>query len=479
MLDLVFKHQQPRIDLYVRRLREAYKATSKPLKNTDKDKSTLFKEALENARPITTYKWIDDHGLGYDISFSGSVDHGVSTISIDQLEMQNLDPVAEQLFRDIQQLCTNSSSAQEDDVLTKHISSRMFDDWKDVKRQSKLKSWIHQFVGKRHKQARTALLYLRRVYCSVVTFIEVAQRLPIIKTVECVAVPFHLTRSDERLHLTADPLTLASELGVEIVNDFWKEYLGHPNNRIGLQKRLSEHRSQHAEIQVLNYHDEYLTKISDAYLTHPYIGCSKLCCLLCYLFIGFHKGFATRGTHLTVMNTWALPKQVPSASSQTRLETVARSLFECITEILDNLFCLPQCPPKIDAMVQSSLALPTTKTTAEEELTSMEENVMHKMPVSMMLGGEIMIVSIPKKPGYVTVYGGDFPKLKVMLSSEAERYKDDKLRSLSGLEILSDQDMFPTPHMDRKTCRRCRQPAFHRCCRCRVRYCGNICQVKD
>ena len=277
----------------------------------------------------------------------------------------------------------------------------------------------------------------------MVTFVEAARSLPIFKTVECVAVPFNPSTKSKTRRVTATPLAVASKLGIAIKHKYWTARLQHPGILDNFQSLLDEQRFQHAETQILYSCEELLRTSDDADQIHPYIGCSKLCCLLCLFFINRYNGFGIRGTHLTVMNKWTLPMHALDGGLRPKFEGTARSLLESIKSILERTFAEPPSPQRTDAIAQSSLAIPTAQTIAEEELAVMERSITQMLPMSLVLGNSIFLTPNHGKRGYSTVWGGGLPKPQDMLLSEAERLKSNILRSTSGLEKINEFEVRP------------------------------------
>ena len=91
--------------------------------------------------------------------------------------------------------------------------------------------------------------------------------------------------------------------GIEELED-WTSYLNQQSTRFArmVKERRRKHHF-HAEIHVLLGRDVLLSQ-DERKQTHPYIGCSRRCCWLCYAFVLLHGGFETRGTHGTIMHRW-------------------------------------------------------------------------------------------------------------------------------------------------------------------------------
>lgn len=105
----------------------------------------------------------------------------------------------------------------------------------------------------------------------------------------------------------------------------------------------------------------------------PYIGCSKLCCLLCWLLLRVHGGYHVRGTHETIMHRWEMPPILLSDAHSSEYQPILQD-FLCLKKIilqqlLDQSFPLKH--PKL--LAQSSAALSTIETVLEREKAQMEK----------------------------------------------------------------------------------------------------------
>ncbi|KIN97409.1 hypothetical protein M404DRAFT_893390 [Pisolithus tinctorius Marx 270] len=109
----------------------------------------------------------------------------------------------------------------------------------------------------------------------------------------------------KRLELPLNPATVQKFVGDTTIATVRQDFLKLQH------KAFSQTLATHAEIQLVFYiaqrmHPEILTKEF-----HPYIGCSKLCCFLCFTFLRFFGQygpfFKVRGCHGRVYPLWSLP----------------------------------------------------------------------------------------------------------------------------------------------------------------------------
>lgn len=93
--------------------------------------------------------------------------------------------------------------------------------------------------------------------------------------------------------------------------------------------------SVHAEIQLVFHIAKTIGSLVTMKEIYPYIGCSKLCCFLCYVFIlSFGQGgslFRIRGCHGKVYPSWSLP------NADRLQENMATELYSALRKTLDIL----------------------------------------------------------------------------------------------------------------------------------------------
>jgi hypothetical protein len=133
----------------------------------------------------------------------------------------------------------------------------------------------------------------------------------------------------------------------------------------------------HAEIQMLLYQNSGAMSPDEqgsASSVHPYIGYSKRCCLLCWLFIRIHSAFHVRGTHETIVHRWEIPIASLTKPATIKFQSTSVDLFSIIKIILQNMFdqSFPLKHPEL--LAQSSAALSTTQSTLDREKAEMERS---------------------------------------------------------------------------------------------------------
>ena len=203
------------------------------------------------------------------------------------------------------------------------------------------------------KRALRALQFLCRFYSAVSTFIEAASRISAFRTISFVPVRCFEQRMkrDEGTSNQAISEALVS-LGVSKNRDLiaarFKQVIEDPATRKDLEhthqgkggvvKTVDEifHKSRsklchvHAEIQLVDIHENHLNESNVKWRVHPYIGCSKLCCYLCHTFLRHHGFFSIEALigRLKV-NGWCQPcsnlSRPPRPSSAQFIVLMARS----------------------------------------------------------------------------------------------------------------------------------------------------------
>lgn len=275
----------------------------------------------------------------------------------------------------------NDAAAQFTDSqesLLKELMAATLGLWKSVRHQSAIKTRLrNQFQNarqwlKRQNAVITALKFLSRVYLGVVTFIEAAEKMSMFQSIECVPVTVPPVQS-EHGPSPETPLEAIEGLGIRVTGDGWIDYLQRQATKGNFHRLREQKRHMHAELQVLYNHDVFYTPTNGVFYVHPYIGCSKRCCLLCYCFILAHGGFKLRGTHETIMHRWELPTVSSAADSYAKFRSAIEHLFHIVIAILRNLLQKSYPPTHIELLAQSSAALSTAQTVLDQELSQMEK----------------------------------------------------------------------------------------------------------
>jgi hypothetical protein len=137
-------------------------------------------------------------------------------------------------------------------------------------------------------------------------------------------------------------------------------------------------RNFHAELQSLFYYDNILTPEEQG-RTHPYIGCSRNNCALCYLSLCSHGKFSSRGMHGSILHRWDIPESTLASSSfcagdRRLLQSVLVCFMEILKSILRQLLGSSYPVDHRELRAQSSKALSSAKLLAEEQAREMESS---------------------------------------------------------------------------------------------------------
>lgn len=169
-------------------------------------------------------------------------------------------------------------------------------------------------------------------------------------------------------------IQIAATLGLELRGAGWIKHLQKNKTEENFNGLRAQKCHVHAEIQLLSHQKTSVSSQDEIGKVHPYIGCSKRCCLLCWLFIRTDASFQVRGSHETVMHRWEIPTRLLLDPSTTQLHLISNDFFYFIKTILQNLFnqSFPLKPPEL--LAQSSAALSTTQTVLDREKAQMEKS---------------------------------------------------------------------------------------------------------
>lgn len=381
MFDLVFKHQRPRIMSYIEWLKRAFQPENPTAYRLSKRQATLSESRVKPLPLLKSRIWIDDNGFEFEIPTnpSAQVDE-VSEAVLTGESFKDVDVSVSDLFDKIHSLCSAELFRKTQEVLLKQLIHSAFDLWKGARTQSAIIAYLHRHFGenrKRKREAEKALLFLCKIYYGVHNFIEAAERLRIFKSVECAPVRYQASgpENDANPRQTL-PLEVAKSLGVIVYRPDWIDYLNREGSRFTtLLREKCYKRHFHAEVQTLHHHD-FLLSPDERKHTHPYIGCSRRCCLLCYFFILAHGGFGVRGTHETIMHRWEIPKHFPvgNADPITKFRSATKRLLNIVKNILQELFTKTYPVTQPELLAQSSGALSSAQIVLEKESAQLEKS---------------------------------------------------------------------------------------------------------
>lgn len=380
MFDLVFKHQRSRIMSYLEWLKHAFQPEKSTAHRPSKQQATLMETRVESQPLLKTRIWTDDNGYEFEIPINplAQVDEISEAVQTGE-SLKDIDIVVSDLFEKIHKLCAEVCPETQETLL-KQLMYSMFDLWKGGRTQSAIKSYLHQHFGenrKRKREAERALLLLCKIYCGVRDFIDAAERLRIFKSIQYVPIRYQASSLDsDTSPRQTTPLEVAKCLGVTVQRPDWIGYLNREGTRFAtLLKEKRYKRHFHAEIQALHHHGFSLSPDERKH-THPYIGCSRRCCLLCYFFILVHGGFGVRGTHETIIHRWEIPKHflVGHAGPVTDFQCATERLLDIVKRILQGLFKMSYPANHRELLAQSSDALSSAQIIPEKESTPLEKS---------------------------------------------------------------------------------------------------------
>lgn len=380
MLDLVYDHQQHRIKTYHGWLRGAFRIIQPPPARRSMTRPSLTISGLKSQPVLVRRKWTDHEGFQYQLPVTSLPRYGKTEASESVLTGQSLasaDFSVEKVFEDILQL---SKSEVPEKLHVKRVMGSMFHLWREARTRSAISGYLHRYfkeASSQRKDALKSLLCLCRIYHCVENFVEAAEMSSAFQSIECEAVACQRSNAEAPGPEFSTPLQVADRLGIPVHHDTWSCYLVREAPRFA--KLIREKRSKqylHAEIQALNYHDLHIST-DEKKLIHPYVGCSRRCCLLCYSLIDLRGDFRVRGTHETVIHRWNIPKNhaaVGADAALTKARVATVRLLQRVVRILCELLKAPHPVTSGQLLAQSSVALSSAQITVEKGLAPLERS---------------------------------------------------------------------------------------------------------
>lgn len=384
-MNTILKYQSPRVSYYLSKLKKELETENSTTGSTPDKRQILSEKWLRKLPGPEPRKWIDDNDN--EFQFSGaSLDEAenVSKAALSAQSLKNISDEVEGLFKLVDQI--SSVDENEDDgqiqirECLKQLLPSLFSAWRSPRFQASIKARLHirfqnsQNLKKRRNAAFTALKFLCQIYYSVDTFVQAAESMTFFKSMACIptrlqpAIPTKTTSDPQET-----PLQIAKSLGLHVHRAGWLKHLGNQEMKNKFRKFRRDKCGVHAEIQLLSH----IAQVSDSEhengFVHPYIGCSKLCCLLCWLFIGLHGTYQVRGTHKTVMNRWEIPAVLLIKACNTEFQPILQNYLGVLRDVLQDILKQP-FPLKLpELLAQSSAALSTTQTVLDREKAQMEK----------------------------------------------------------------------------------------------------------
>ncbi|KAF2472426.1 uncharacterized protein BDR25DRAFT_366441 [Lindgomyces ingoldianus] len=484
LLDLILTHQRPRVEFYIHRLQLAYRKSSATTGKLLDSETTLSKAWVEKQPILRLREWEDDNGLRYKIPTTlPQKNYAGSDVAQSGLTFQENALALAALSTDIEELCNRPPAGNVESSLLKRLLISTFNVWMGVKTRSAFRACLIQlFLNEQaRKTAEKALLFLCRIYYGTTIFINTAEQISAFKSIICVLVPSQSFNRCPIPQLQSEALVSAERLGIIARHKRIRDRLGSSQLKNAFRVSRREKRYIHCEVQLLHYYDESFKSSNQKYQTHPYIGCSRLCCYLCYCFTLVYGGFDVRGTHETIMNRWEIPLHSPTGRYSSTVDLATQRLLQILkAELQSNLYST--APPRnYELRAQSSIGLSTAKTMLEEEIVEMERSelaIRSSMMMPMISSDAISVFPLPERPGFAVVFGGEIRGCtKPMRLGEAETLLINHLRHKYGFEPLN--ELPPRKSRDMAICKRCGSISNLRCRSCRMSYCSQTCQKKD
>lgn len=380
MFNLVAKHQWPRIRSYLESLRQACRkqTNSGPVKLLKS--GTLTTERVAAIPALRIRKWNDNNEFEFAIPLNRSLSADEEThVKSDTTctgetlcEVQIRVPV---IFQKIHYLCQPRLELETEATLLKEIISHIFDLWREPRARFMLKAAMRGHFSR--QKDRDILLFLGRVSYATWVFIAIAKGDSSFQSIKIVPVPHRGNQGQHKQQQTRHAVRdensnipdAMKALGIAC-HPSWKLHLAHKDDEFTtLREEKSNRYHHHAETQLLS-NFQYSMSSGDRSQSHRYIGCSRRCCLLCYLFVHAHGRFAVRGTHGTLLHRWNVPMPSPtcSGSSFKELRLAQDRLLMALQDRLRKICHGPPTKTKSEELrAQSSHALSSTGAIWERE----------------------------------------------------------------------------------------------------------------
>lgn len=385
MLDMILRFQRPRIAYYVSKLRNALRFEESTAFRTQDERPRLSDQYLQGLPVLHTRDWIDDNENKFQFSVASLGEaENISRVALSAQSLKEVKDEIDCIFTLVDEVCSldESKDYASSQAVLKQLLPSLFSVRRSPRFQASIKARLHarlqhsKNTKRKQHEAVTALKFLCRVYYSVDVFIRTAQSMSIFKSVECVPVPLQpatpikAISTHVRAHET--PLGIAKSLGLYVRGIGWLRHLENQGTRNNFRKLRGDQCYVHAEIQLLSHQTQFSKAPLEGGRVHPYIGCSKLCCLLCWLLLRVHGAYHVRGTHETIMHRWEIPT-VLLIEAYSEYLPIVQDFLDVIRMLLQNLLDQPFPLKHPGLLAQSSAALSTTVTVLDRERAQMEK----------------------------------------------------------------------------------------------------------
>lgn len=360
MLDLILQYQRPRTTYHVCRLERALmvrdsKAETQVAPN---HLPRLSDEWLQRLPTSCSREWIDDLGNVYQFS-NTSLGEGdiASRAALSAHSLKDTSKEIQGVFSLIAQLCVLSAdkNGYARDAILKQLLPAAYSLWGSPQFQALLKAhfavllWDQRDEERRNTEARTSLAFLCRINYSVEVFSQAAQTMAIFNSVECNSVPLEQrkdsTSAPKITTIGSPPLRTANKLGLFVRNPLWRKHLEKEIIKSSFRKLQGGRRHVHAEIQILAYRERERQSTGQSGTVHNYIGCSKLCCLLCWLLLRVNGSCRVRGTHETMVHQWRVPEIFQTEPYIAAYQPMIRSMLYLMRTLLQKYLDQPYPQP--------------------------------------------------------------------------------------------------------------------------------------
>ena len=382
---------------------------------------SLFRSHIKGHYEMATRKtWNDSAWKGY------AFPNRISSSKADELsdtEMktdgsgEKLDTITASVFRQVLESCSSSNLESSPDFL--ELIQSCYTLHTDVKSRAYFRKHFCQHFGLAFgaaKKAQRALLFLCRFYTAVSTFTEAASRISAFRTISFVRVhcfePIMNRNEGTSNQALSDALiNLGVSTNRDLITARFKHLIEDPAARKSLQhthagkgdiikianKVFHNTRMKrchvHAEIQLVDDHENRQKESIIKWRVHPYIGCSKLCCHLCHGFLRHHGFFQYRGTHWKVKPQWMVPEVFQSQPAAAVFERIVHLTYSEVSEHVRSIMRGEEQPSEKPMRADSTVDLTTAATSSSQEVSNMDL----KSPMSKWMGKGYVKIPILSK----------------------------------------------------------------------------------
>ncbi|KAE9392867.1 hypothetical protein BT96DRAFT_259497 [Gymnopus androsaceus JB14] len=175
------------------------------------------------------------------------------------------------------------------------------------------RSSLDEYLGRDASKFMKHVNLLARVARAQVTFLEIVHELPSFSRIEVICV--HKQRNDNKrkAHTPFNLSKIFRLLQQPLTEQTCRQFVNPKLNIARIEEDFIVRQKQglhvHAEVQIIQHLAQARIAIDSADI-FPYIGCSKLSCYMCQLFLDAYSSFKIRGCHGKLYNQWIIPDMV-------------------------------------------------------------------------------------------------------------------------------------------------------------------------